>query len=428
MDTEMNLSGMEDADYLAALLLKQLRQEITDEELQYLERWKAAHPSNALVYDRVNDSEQLLADLTSMKQVDMEGWWQKISTQITPIKRTAPFYRRWYTYAAAAIVLIVAGALTWQYWQPKKTPAGTEKFTPAIADIQPGGNKATLTLSNGTVIDLANANSGKLAQEGNVNVVKQKEGEIRYEQAGDGNLQGVIWNTLSTPRGGQYSLVLPDGSKVWLNAASSIKYPAQFSANERRVIITGEAYFEVASLLRPAVNGKGKKWPFIVTVPPRPGGLGGAVEVLGTSFNIMAYDDETAIKTTLLNGKVKISALQSPAGEGRAFKLLTPGQQAQIPHTTIAGKDPIKVVGLEDAEEVLGWKNGLASLQKADIRTIMRMISRWYNVEVEYQGQTPNYTFTGTLPLKENLSAVMKVLEFGGVRFKMQQNKIIILP
>jgi ferric-dicitrate binding protein FerR (iron transport regulator) len=318
----------------------------------------------------------------------------------------------------------VAGALTWQYWQPKKMPTVTETYTPAIVDVQPGGNKATLTLSTGTVIDLAKAGSGKLAQEGNVNVVKQKEGEIRYERTGDGDLQqGVSWNTLSTPRGGQYSLVLPDGSKVWLNAASSIKYPAQFSANERRVSITGEAYFDVVSLGR-----NSKKLPFVVTVQSTAGTGVAQIEVLGTSFNIMAYDDETAVKTTLLNGKVKISALQSPAGEGNAFKLLAPGQQAQIPHTTLAGKDPIKVIDLEDAKDILGWKNGLVSLQNADIRTIMRMISRWYNIEVEYQGQAPDYTFTGTLPLKENLSAVIKVLEFGGVRFKMQQNKIIILP
>lgn len=424
MDTEMNLPGMDDADYLAALLLKQLRQEITGEELQYLERWKAAHPSNAQVYDRVNDSEQLLADLTSLKQVDMEGWWQKISTQITPIKRTVPFYRKWYTYAAAAVVLIVAGALTWQYWQPGKMPANvTEKNIPVV-DVQPGGNKATLTLSNGAVIDLGNANSGKLAQEGNVNVVKQKEGEIRYERIGDVNMQqGLVWNTLNTPRGGQYSLVLPDGSKVWLNAASSIKYPTQFSANERRVMITGEAYFDVV-----ASRTGSKKQPFIVNVQSVAGAGVAEVEVLGTSFNIMAYDDETAVTTTLLNGKVKISALQSPAGDGSAVKLLSPGQQAQIPHTTVAGKDPVKVIDLEEAEEVLGWKNGLVSLQNADIRTIMRMISRWYKVEVVYQEQTPNYTFTGTLPLKENLSAVLKVLEFGGVRFKTQQNKIIILP
>src|ERR1044072_6155049 len=180
MDTEMNISGMDETDYIAALLLKQVRQEITDEELQYLERWKAADPSNAQVYDQVNDSEQLLADLTSMKQVDTEGWWQKISANITPIKRTVPLYKRWYTYAAAAVVLIVAGAITWQYWQQKKLPpAVTGTYVPAIVDVQPGGNKATLTLSNGNVINLGNATSGKLAQEGNVNVVKLKDGEIK---------------------------------------------------------------------------------------------------------------------------------------------------------------------------------------------------------------------------------------------------------
>jgi ferric-dicitrate binding protein FerR (iron transport regulator) len=130
----------------------------------------------------------------------------------------------------------------------------------------------------------------------------------------------------------------------------------------------------------------------------------------------------------LLKGKVKISALQSPAGEGRTFKLLASGQQAQIPHKALAAKDPIKVVDLDDSAAVLGWKNGLVSLQNADIKSIMRMISRWYNIEVDYQGQTPDYTFSGTLPLKENLSAVIKVLEFNGVRFKVQQNKIIILP
>lgn len=420
MDTEINLSGMDEADYLAALLLKQLRQEITADELQYLERWKEAHPSNAQVYDRVNDSENLLADLTSMKQVDMEGWWQKISANITPITRTVPFYRRWYTYAAAAVVLIVAGAITWPYWQTKKTPPAIVNgtYVPAIVDVQPGGNKATLTLSNGNVINLSDANSGKLAQEGNVNVVKLKEGEIRYERAGDVNIQqGVVWNTLSTPRGGQYSLVLPDGSKVWLNATSTIKYPAQFSKTERRVTITGEAYFDV-------VSTNTQKVPFIVDIQSVSGASLAEVEVLGTRFDIMAYDDEADIKTTLLKGKVKLSV----ASENSDYKLLMPGQQAQMPHMAINGKNLIKIVDLEDAEEAMGWRNGLVSLQNADIRSIMRMIARWYNIEVGYEGQTPSYTFTGTLPLKENLSAVIKVLEFNGVKFKMQQNKLIVLP
>jgi transmembrane sensor len=422
MDTELNLSGMEEADYIAALLLKQLRQEITEVELEYLESWKAAHPSHAHVAEQINDGEQLLADLQSMKQIDMDGWWQKISAQIPQINKTVPFYRRWYAYAAAAAVLLVAGAITWQYRQPARLPEpANEKYLPAVVDVKPGGNKATLTLSNGTAINLADAAIGNLAKEGGMDVLKVKDGELKYERAGTAAInKDVVWNTLTTPRGGQYSLLLPDGSKVWLNAASSIKYPAHFSPTERRVIITGEAFFEVAA-------GK-KKWPFTVMIPPRPGGAGGAVEVLGTSFDISAYDDEADIRTTLLNGKVKIAALQLQTGAQSEFKVLSPGQQGRIPYSAVAGKDAVTIVNLEDVEEVSGWKNGLIHLQNADIRSIMRIISRWYNIEVSYEGQTPAYTFTGTLPLKENLSAVIKVLEFEGVRFRMQQNKIIVLP
>lgn len=413
---------MEDADYIAALLLKQLRQEITEVELEYLESWKAAHPSHARVAEQINDGEQLLAGLQAMKQVDMDGWWQKISAQIPQVNKTAPFYRRWYAYAAAAALVLVAGAITWQYWQPGQLPEpSNEKYLPAVVDVKPGGNKATLTLSNGTAIDLAGAADGNLAKEGATDIVKVKDGELKYEPAGTAVIDdGVVWNTLTTPRGGQYSLQLPDGSKVWLNAASSIKYPAHFSATERRVIVTGEAFFEVTA-------GK-KQWPFKVTVPPRPGRLGGTVEVLGTSFNISAYNDEADIRTTLLKGKIKMAALQLQAGEQSSFKVLLPGQQARIPHSDIGGKDPVSIVNLEDVEEVSGWKDGMIQLQDADIRSIMRMISRWYNIEVSYEGQTPAYTFTGTLPLKENLSSVIKVLEYEGVRLRMQQNRIIVLP
>ncbi|OQP52915.1 hypothetical protein A4R26_28195 [Niastella populi] len=414
---------MEDADYIAALLLKQLRQEITEVELEYLESWKAAHPSHARVAEQINDGEQLLADLQAMKQVDMDGWWQKISAQIPQVNKTVPFYRRWYAYAAAAAVLLVAGAITWQYWKPGHLPEPTnEKHLPYVVDVKPGGNRATLTLSNGTAIELAGAANGNLAKEGGTNVLKVKDGELKYEHAGTAavNDNDVVWNTLTTPRGGRYSLQLPDGSKVWLNAASSIKYPAHFSTTERRVIVTGEAFFEVAA--------GNKKWPFKVMIPPRRGGAGEILEVLGTSFNISAYNDEADIRTTLLKGKVKIAALQLQAGEQSDFKVLSPGQQARIPHNVIAGKDPISIVNLEDVEEVSGWKDGMIHLEDADIRSIMRIISRWYNIEVSYEGQTPAYTFTGTLPLKENLSSVIKVLEYEGVRLRMQQNRIIVLP
>jgi ferric-dicitrate binding protein FerR (iron transport regulator) len=430
MDTELNIPGMEETDYLAALLLKQLRQEITDNELQDLENWKASHPSHSQVFDQVNDGGQLLADLLAMKAIDMEGWWQKISEQVETIKKPVPLYRRWYSYGAAAMVLLIAGALTWQYRTTHHSQQrANEKYMPAAINVLPGGNKATLTLSNGAVINLENAGHGKLAQEGNTNVVKLKEGELKYEQqtynkqpdqtTWEGwNILGTPYNKLSTPRGGQYTLVLPDGSKVWLNAASSITYPTHFAVNKRRVVITGEAYFDVV----PA----NPKLPFIVAVQSAAGNELARVEVLGTQFNIMAYTEEAAIQTTLVNGKVMVSV---PDKTG-SYKLLTPGQQAQIPQTETgaAGSEPITVINMEDLDAALGWKNGFFTFKNADIRSIMRTIARWYDVEIEYQGKTPDYPFSGSIPRKESISTLVKILEYEGIHCKLQGNKLVVVP
>jgi transmembrane sensor len=436
MDTELNTSGMEEVDYLAALLLKQIRHEITEAELQYLENWKASHPSHALVSEQVNDSGQLLNDLLAMKQVDMEGRWQQISAQINPVKKVVPLYRRWYAYAAAAVLLIVAGVISWPYLALKKSPppvVDNKEYTPADFNIPPGGNRAMLTLSNGAVINLEQAANGSVAREGNENVVKLKDGELKYEQtAGTATTEEII-NTLSTPRGGQYSLVLPDGSKVWLNAASSIKFPTHFSGKERRVAVTGEAYFDVSPLaasLPAGGAGKENKIPFIVDVlPPMGQGAGAEVEVMGTQFNIMAYNDEQAITTTLVNGKVKVSLPASSPGDN-PFKLLAAGQQAQIrqPIKGVVTSDLIKVAKVEDMDDALAWKNGLFSLNNSGIRDIMRTLSRWYDIEVNYPGKVPDYKFSGSISRSANLSTVIKTLEYNGFHFKLQKNVISVLP
>jgi ferric-dicitrate binding protein FerR (iron transport regulator) len=417
MDTELNTSGMEEIEYLAALLLKQLRHEITVAELQYLENWKASHPSHALISEQVNNSEQLLSDLLAMKQVDLESRWHQITAQIDPVSKPVPLYRRWYTYAAAALVLLVAGAITWPYVIPKRSlPPIVEnkEYTSADFSVPPGGNKAMLTLANGKVIELENAANGKLAQQGNAAIVKLKDGELKYEQVPGASSTEAIVNTLSTPRGGQYSVVLPDGSKVWLNAASSIKYPTNFSAKERRVVITGEAYFNVAKL--PGEEGKRK--PFIVDVQSPTGeGTVAEMEVMGTQFNIMAYNEERTIATTLVNGKVKVSANNN-------YKLLGAGQQAQIS----MGSDDIKVVRVEDLDDALAWKNGFISLNNSDIKYIMRTLSRWYNIEVKFPGKVPGFKFNGTISRSENISTVIKTLEYNGVHFKLQKNSISVLP
>jgi transmembrane sensor len=405
------------------LLLKQLRNEITEAELQYLENWKASHPAHALVSEQVNNAEQLLTDLLAMKQVDMEGRWQQISEQMEPVKKPVPLYRRWYAYAAAALVLLIAGAISWPYLVSKKIPPpviDNKVYTSADFSIPPGGNKALLTLSNGSVIDLDTVANGKLAQEGSENIVKSKDGVLKYETAAGATTTGEIVNTLSTPRGGQYSLVLPDGSKAWLNAASSIKYPTHFTEKERRVAITGEVFFDVAML--PDEEGKNK--PFIVDVlPPTGQGTGAKVEVLGTQFNIMAYYDESAITTTLVKGKLNVSV-------NNIHKSLTAGHQAQIPQPidAVPDSDLIKIVSVEDIDDALAWKHGLISLNNSDIKFIMRTLARWYNIEVRYPGKVPDYKFNGTISRSENISTVIKTLEYNGVHFKLQKNIISVLP
>lgn len=433
MDTELNTSGMEEVEYLAALLLKQLRHEITEAELQYLENWKASHPSHALVSEQVNDSQQLLHDLLALKQVDMEGRWQQISAQIEPVRKTVPLYRRWYAYAAAALILLIAGAIGWPYLTSRTSPppvVENKAHKDGDFNIPPGGNRALLTLSNGAVINLEHAAIGEVAKEGNEKVVKVKDGELKYEHTPGTTATETRVNTVRTPRGGQYMLELPDGSKAWLNAASSIQYPVQFAGGERRVAITGEVYFDVAK--RPGADGKTD--PFIVEVAAPAGkepveGKGIEVEVLGTRFNIMAYNDEQAITTTLVKGKVKVSLPGNIKNNDR-FKILTAGQQALIPHspTGEVKSEVIKVVKVEDLNDALAWKNGLISLNNSGIREIMRTLSRWYNVEVNYQGKVPDYKFSGFIARSENLSTVIKTLEFNGVHFKIQKNVISVLP
>ena len=245
------------------------------------------------------DPETIQPSLQKILQVDKE------TTRSGKVKA---IYRYW-GWAAAAVFIIIAGAIVVYTTGKKKTAPETVQTVPAKTDVQPGGNKAILTLANGQRIVLDSAVNGMLVQQGSAQVIKSGEG-LKYEVGGQksevgGQKSEVAYNTLSTPKGGQYRLMLPDGSKVWLNAASSIRYPATFTGNERSVDITGEAYFEVA----PIRLRSGQKKPFRVHFSR------GVVEVLGTHFNVNAYDDEGATKTTLLEGSVKV---KSEVGSGNS--------------------------------------------------------------------------------------------------------------
>ena len=317
----------------------------------------------------------------------------------TPVVDMYAVKRRWRRFAAAASVLLVLGVAAYWLIRTRETTLKTTT-TASIKDISPGGNKAILILADKSTIVLDSVANGKLAQQGLATITKSNDGQLSYSlPANRGGKREVLYNTLRTPRGGQYQLVLPDGSKVWLNAASSITYPTAFPGKERKITIDGEAYFEV-------VHNKAK--PFKVQAN------GTEVEVLGTHFNVHAYSDEPAEKITLVEGKVKVSNKESA--------ILKPGEQAQV-----RSNSPIQVVNDVDMEEVLAWKNGLFRFNNADIESIMKQVERWYDVTVEYEGAKPEGHFKGKIPRNVMASEMLKIIEASGVHFRIENKKVIIM-
>ena len=380
------------------LLDRYLSGECTLEEQKQVEEW--------LERQKTTDNEWTKLD-GSAKQDWLASLYNDINQSIKTRARArvVPIYKRPFfriAVAASVILILSAGVYFMFFNKAQKDIAGTEyKVDNFKNDVAPGGNKAILTLADGSVIVLDSAQNGTLTNQGNTKVIKLDNGQLAYNSAGIKSTE-VLFNTISTPRGGQYQVILPDGSKVWLNAASSLRFPAAFTGAERRVDVTGEGYFEVA---------KNTAMPFVVAVN------GAEVQVLGTHFNVMAYDDEATMKTTLLEGSVKFV-------KGNTSSLLKPGQQSQLTPT-----GSVNVVNNVDVEQVMAWKNGLFHFEDADIQTIMRQLSRWYDVEVVYQNKTNNDQFVLGMPRSSKLSDVLKVLELtGDIRFGIEGKKIIILP
>jgi transmembrane sensor len=332
--------------------------------------------------------------------------------------------------AAAILVLLGAGTYLWLIRTPENNTAQTGISTNENQDVQPGGNKAVLTLSDGSTIILDSAANGKLTQQGKTTIIKSGNGQLEYtnENEKSGNPLTIdhsplTYNTLATPRGGQYQLVLPDGSKVWLNAASSIRYPTVFTGPERKVEIKGEVYFEVATLI---LKGESHKVPFIVDVLPASGGTGGSsVEVLGTHFNVNAYADESVTRTTLLEGSVIVKSEvggQKSEAVAQNSVILKPGEQAVLSRTN----SPLTIHHSPDIDQVMSWKNGQFYFSNADIETIMRQMARWYDVDVEYKTH-PEDRYTVSLSRNVPVSKLLKYLELsGGVKFKIEGKKIVV--
>lgn len=306
--------------------------------------------------------------------------------------------------AAAAVLVIALTAIL--FYRNYNDVAG-----PQIVknDINPGKNKAVLTLANGQKISLTDALNGKLAQQAGVTISKTANGQLVYQAAPNASGKNTAeYNTIEAPRGGQWQVILPDGSKVFLNASSSLKYPVVFAAKERKVELKGEAYFEISH---------NKKAPFRVRAK------GQTVEVLGTHFNIMSYDDEKAVKTTLLSGSVKVSSnAKNASGVNAAeFLVLKPGEQSQV------SSGNMKLIQDVDLEDVLAWKNGYFKFNE-NLRSIMTKVSRWYDVEVVYETQPdPEFKFKGEISRDKNISELLNMLDYtGNVHFKIEGRRVIV--
>ena len=304
------------------------------------------------------------------------------------------------SYAAAVTLLFALSAGMYYFF---KTPVKnqTVKNIPVPKEdnqILPGGNKAVLTLSDGTIIDLENTQNGALAIQGNTKINKSN-GVISYSTTN--NNSAMLFNIIATPKGGQYKLLLADGTKVWLNAASSLRYPISFDGKKREVELTGEAYFEVAS---------DKTKPFIVSSKEF------KVQVLGTHFNINAYENEGASRTTLLEGSIRINIPNNS-------QLLMPGQQARI-----SSLNEINVINHVETDEVVAWKNEIFQFVKSDIHSVMRQIERWYDVEIEYRGNISTH-FGGSISRNVTLDQVLNILQqTKKVRFEVEGKKVIVFP
>lgn len=401
---------------LQALLQKYLNNTITPSELKLFFEAVAAAAHEDQIHDEVGalwdklpgskgaaateDSAAVYDYATAAKQIIQQAEVQEWEASL-PI----PMYKKaWFRYAAAVVLFVALGVYFYRYNGNDAAPPSIAAHDSGRNDIQPGGQKAVLVLADGSTITLDDAGNGQLAIENGTEITK-KDGQVVY---GNSENTAVTYNTMSTPRGGQYSITLPDGTKVWLNAESSITFPTHFNGPVREIAVKGEVYLEVA---------RNEKKPFRVDVDGR-----GIVEVLGTHFNVNAYTDEKNIRTTLLEGSVQVSR----KGTGNASQAkLSPGQQAVMAHS--AGQ--LKVVDGVNTAAVVAWKDGVFDFDDVSLEEAMRQLARWYDIEVVYPQSVPDVKLGGAIKRNLSFPDVLRFLGNVGLRCKLENNrKLMIYP
>jgi transmembrane sensor len=388
---------MADTQKIQELYQRMITATATEKELEELYFLADQQENEAIFHEMFAGSWSELQQADEKIRVFIKEKEEKIVSK--PVLRTLSIRARNRWAAAAAVLLILTGG--YFYLNNKNANPNTVAQTPTPMDVEaPQSNRAAITLAGGHKIYLDSAAKGILVSQGNVKLFKLADGEITYS----GSNTAAEYNTLTNPRGSRpVAMTLTDGTKVWLNAGSSLTYPVAFTGKERNVEITCEAYFEVT-------HNTGM--PFTV----KKLGDDASILVLGTHFNVNAYDDEAAMKITLLEGAVKVS-------KGTNSSLLKPGQQAELRDGSI------RLINDADMDEVMAWKNGKFQFgEKTGIETIMRQVARWYDVDTEYRGKVNNH-FWGSISRNVNVSQVLKMLETtGAVHFKIEGRKVIVMP
>lgn len=410
---------MEKVEKIVGLINKYREGILSQDEQGELDTWLAESTENRSLFEELTDKTSVTDKLKSYSAINSEAIWLKTLQQIEPDTKVKPLYpaqRMWWKYAVAAAVVGAISVGGWLYFKPTVNQPVAEHKVDAknsIAEIVPGSTRAILKLSDGKEVVLDNTSNQEKIQEG-ATTISKINGRLLYNSENAANGQGPIavgskalYNTVTTPMGGQYQVILPDGSIVWLNAASSLRFPIAFAGGERNVSLTGEAFFQVSPMADK---------PFKVAIET-PEGNEGNVEVLGTQFNIHAYTEDGGIKTTLQEGSVKLTTKASNQ------QVLKPSQEATVDKSG-------KIIGVKKADMAasLAWKNGEFNLEQ-DVKSLMQDIGRWYNVKIEYAGKVPTKSLNGQIPRDRPVTEVLEILKKYGIEVQLneKERKIVVI-